>query len=321
MEDAANLVNYSLLTITAHQKLIEYGVISSECGVELYPHCRVLIGGKRYFYFLIMSTNSPRKFFLKVVKNNDGALLCNDFLKRIRDENGYCPYPIIVVPELEVQGTRYYITNFLEGQPLSVHSDILTKKAWDDIADKLQGRLDELSAIQTAQYSEHNEFVPDSFAVIQKRKFEARLRHPLISDLPRKKLERALEQCYEILDKCQFSKPTLLHMDIKPANIIYDPQTGSVSLIDFEFSRFGDIDYGWAQILLSGYNRFGRDYKEQLIPRLTRGRLTMENALDIPKFQTYLFYQTMCNLIYYYDRNIKCPEDMQTLFAKIINIW
>lgn len=52
-------------------------------------------------------------------------------------------------------------------------------------------------------------------------------------------------RCCEILDTSRFSKPTLLHMDIKPANIIYNDRTGTV----FEFARFRDIDYGWTQIL------------------------------------------------------------------------
>lgn len=318
MENTVNFFDYSDLTSAVHQKLTEYGVISPDCEIELQPHYCVVLEGRRYFHCLITCANSPQKFFLKVVKSSDGALLCNDFLKEIRNKDGEFSYPIIVVPEFEFQGIRYYVTNFLEGQPLSALSNALPESTWDDIANKLQGRLDELSSIQALQYSERNEFIPDGCAVILKRKFKERLRHPLISSLSRKKLERAVGRCFEILDECQFSEPTLLHMDIKPANIIYNPQTGSVSLIDFEFSRFGDIDYGWTQILLSGYNRFSRPYKEQLVPRLTK-RLTMKRALDIPKFQCYLFYQTMCNLIYYYDRNLKCPEDMQALFEQMIH--
>ena len=43
-----------------------------------------------------------------------------------------------------------------------------------------------------------------------------------------------------ILSNSTFSKPILIHMDIKPKNIIISPQ-GQVHLIDFELSRFGDL--------------------------------------------------------------------------------
>ncbi len=52
---------------------------------------------------------------------------------------------------------------------------------------------------------------------------------------------------------------------------------------------------------------------------MTKGRLTLKEALAIPKYQCYIFYQTACNLIYYYDRNMDCPEDMKRLFEELLN--
>ena len=128
----------------------------------------------------------------------------------------------------------------------------------------------------------------------------------------------AIKHCYQILDESHFTKPTLLHMDVKPANIIYNSKTGFVTLIDFEFARFGDADYGWTQVLLSGINAFCDEYKQQVVSYMTKGRLTLNEALTIPKFQCYIFYQTACNLIYYYDRDMKCPEDMKDLFEELL---
>lgn len=136
---------------------------------------------------------------------------------------------------------------------------------------------------------------------------------------PKEKIDAALTTCYDILEKCSYSPPTLLHMDVKPANIIYSPVTKDVTLIDFEFARFGDVDYGWTQIILSGINAFSRRYTDTIVPQLTSGRLSLEDALLLPKFRCYIFYQTACNLIYYYDRKMNCPKSLEFLFNKLLN--
>ena len=87
--------------------------------------------------------------------------------------------------------------------------------------------------------------------------------------------------------------PTLIHMDIKPANIIYEPDTGVVALIDFEFARFGDIDYGWTQILLSGRNQFNQFYREQIVPHLTRDRINLDDAFAIDSVNGKLLCQRL----------------------------
>ncbi len=178
--------------------------------------------------------------------------------------------------------------------------------------------IDLLAQIKAPQYSEQGGFVSDGCADILKAKLKKRLKHPLLARYPREKLDRAWVRACEILDHSHFSQPTLIHMDIKPANIIYNQETGLVSLIDFEFARFGDVDYGWVQLLLSGYNRFHPIYREQIVPSLLWGRITPEDALESPKLRCYLFYQTMCNLIYYADRGQPAPEKMEKIFDLLV---
>lgn len=317
MEKTKELSRSIELKQMVYQQLTAHGVISTFERIEVQPHYCITLNKKPYYHSIITCPTSQQKYFLKVVKGKDGAHLCNDFLKSIRSKDGTSPYPIIVVPEFEHKGTRYYVTNFLEGQTMDTLPKTTPENVWDEIADELLLRLNELEMLQAPQYSEEGIFVSDDCASILKKKIVNRLQHPLMETFPSKKLEKVFVRCCEILDVSQFSNPTLLHMDIKPANIIYNNQTGTVSLIDFESARFGDIDYGWTQILLSERNRFSEVYKTHLVPRLTRGRLTLDEALDVPKFQCYLFYQIMCNLIYYYDRNLRCPKELNTLFHQI----
>lgn len=194
----------------------------------------------------------------------------------------------------------------------------MTIDEWKLVSQKLVLCLDELSTIHAPFYSEHNKFTTDDCAIILKAKFYKRFNHPFFKKYPSIKLIKALNRCFQILDNSYFTPPTLLHMDIKPANIIYNIKTGFVTLIDFELARFGDIDYGWTQVLLSGINNFGKEYRNQVIPFITQGRLTLQDALKIPKYQCYIFYQLACNLIYYYDRSMNCPEKMTQLFEILI---
>ena len=308
--------NGTLIEIV-QRKLEMRKILTKTQEVALQPCHTVVIGGKQYSHFIISCSESDQKFFLKVMKENDCAPHCNDYLRIFCDKNGNCPFPLILVPSFFFHGVRYYITTFIDGQTLDELSVTLPADFWDEIADHLLLRYDELGSIRAPMYSEHGSFISGGYASIFTQKLAEKLRYPGIP-LSEEKRNRAFEWCGEILESSSFSAPVLLHMDIKPANIIYEPHGNTVSLIDFEFARFGDADYGWAQLLLSGLNNFSDIYKHRIVPRMTRNRLTIRDALDIPKYQCYLFYQLICNFIYYDQRDMRSPEEMTSLFAQLV---
>ena len=316
MKQEAGNINLNDLRLEVERKLLEYNLISFNDKISLCPIHNVIIHGKYFSHYIITCVYSSKTFFLKTVKENDNFLLCDRFLKNINDEGLY--YPRIIVPRFTFQGMQYYIITYIEGRPLDMFSEALPQSTLYDIADKLLFLIEQLALINASQYSENAVFVPDDCIVILKQKLANRMRHPLIAGYPPKKVERTFHWCCNILEHSQFSRPTLIHMDVKPANIIYNEKTGSVSLIDFEFARFGDFDYGWTQILLSGCNHFNPFYKKHIVPHLTKGRITLDDAFDIPKFQCYLYYQAMCNLIYYYDRHLPCPKEIEEIFNAFI---
>lgn len=309
-----HLSNYTDLEIEVARKLLQYGLVPPADEIRLQPHHSVLIRGKWFSHFVITCIHSQQTFFLKVVKEQDNFLFCNRFLQDLSDKDTECLWPQIVVSPFTFQGMQYYITTYIKGQSLDTFPETLPQSTWSYVADQLLLRINQMALLKAPQYSEHGTFIPNNCATILKKKLASRMRHPLISSYPHKKLERAFDWACEILDRSQFSQPTLIHMDIKPANIIYEPDTGVVALIDFEFARFGDIDYGWIQILLSGCNQFNQFYREQIVSHLTRDRINLDEAFAIPKLQCYLFYQAMCNLIYYHDRHLSCPKEMAEIF-------
>ena len=313
--------NYGLgeLKCLTREKMSEHMLISRGEEITLLPHHPIKVQGEVCNHYIIFCSSSNKKYFLKVLKDNDSATHCNSFLRRFQDKNGDCPYPLIVAPGFGYCNRQYYFYTFAEGETLESLEGKLSVDEWKSIAIKLRDRVDELSEIHTSKYSDHNAFISDQYSDIIKRKILPKLKHSTFREYQRETILAAHRQCMKILDSSKFSKPTLLHMDVKPANVIYNPQTKIVSLIDFELSRFGDIDYGWAQILITKLKNYGEIYENYVFPYLIKDHLSWDDALHMPKFQCYLFYQAACNLIYYDERKIPCPKEMKTLFVRLLN--
>ena len=195
-----HLVNSTDLGKETRQKLIEYGLIPASDNVRLRPTHRVIIHGEWFSHFIVTCPHSQQTFFLKIVKESDNFLLCNRFLPNLNVKGVEYPYPKIVVPAFSFQGMNYYVTTYTEGQALDTFPDTLPQNTISHIADRLLELIDQLTQLKAPQYSERGAFVSDDCASILKRKLESRLLHPLISSYPRKKLDRAFNWAYEVLD-------------------------------------------------------------------------------------------------------------------------
>lgn len=313
-----SLIDSNKLCSVAKEKLVEKNFVAASETLLLTPYHNIVLNGKKYTHYVITCLSSKKKFFLKISKGNDTSFHCNNYLKNIRNHVGEYVYPIIIIPEFKFEDVNFFISTYIEGQPLDIVLKTLTPAESIYIAKKLLVRIDELSSIHANYYSNQNAFTHMDCPAILKEKFPKRLKHIVFNRYSTIDLENAYHRCINILNNSFFTKPTLLHMDVKPANIIYNAQIGFVTLIDFEFARFGDYDYGWTQILLSGINAFNQEYKNYIIPYMTKNRINLKEALSIPKFRCYLFYQSACNLIYYYNHNTKCPHDMVQIFEKLL---
>ena len=312
-------IDYEGLLLILQEKLRERKLISCDETLTLTPCHKIMVNNKIYTHFIITCLYSGEKFFLKISKGNDAAAHCNPYLMKMSNDVEKYNYPIILVPEFEFNGIHCFVLNFFKGESLDAISKVLSTKELQYISSKALDRIDELASIHADLYSVNGAFTKQNCIEILVEKMRKRIMHPVFKQYSFQNLINATQHCKIILNNSLFSKPTLIHMDVKPANIIYNTQTGFVSLIDFEHARFGDYDYGWTQVLLSGINAFDQEYKEIVVPYMTKGRLTLVDAIKIPKFKCYIFYQTACNLIYYYDHNLECPKDMTWLFQSLLN--
>lgn len=301
-----------------HNVLVANNIIQKNDKISVMSCYKTITPDKEYRHFVIKCENSDKTLFLKSKKSVDCAFHCNKYLQNFKNKDGSYTYPVILVPTFTIEGQDYYITSHVQGENLDTISSQLSISDWNNIANELLIRLNELSEIKESKYSERNNFVEDDYANIMIKKFELRFQHPVFKDIPKDILTKAIHTCYNILSESSYSVPSLIHMDIKPTNIIWNRQTGTLSLVDFEFARFGDIDYGWTQLLLSGINRFTEEYKTILIPKLANERLSLKEAQKIPKYQCYIFYQAGCNLVYYYDRRLQQSQEFISLFHKML---
>ena len=67
----------------------------------------------------------------------------------------------------------------------------------------------------------------------------------LVSETDLRKLRDLFDEVRAGFDQI---RPTLLHGDVKAANILFDVVTKKVALIDYELARFGDIDFEWSKL-------------------------------------------------------------------------
>lgn len=311
-------LNLNELASLTQELMVKSRLIDSSKSIELKPHHTVNIRGRTCSHYIVSCKASNKRFFLKTRKENDTSFHCEAFLRSFALSNGYYPYQITAMPQFDYKGYQYNLYFFVEGETLEELQLILSHEEWCQIANQLRKRIDEISSIHAEQYSDGNEFISDKYDVIQTRKLLPKLRHPAFSDIPSDVIERVQLNYAAILANSSFSIPTLLHMDIKPANIVYNRQSGLLSLIDFELSRFGDIDYGWAQVLLTSLKPYGDMYKSEIITEITKDRISLKEAFMIPKFQCYLLYQTACNLVYYFEKSASFPKEMYSLFLKLL---
>lgn len=303
----------------AYKKLVEYTLIDDNEIIELIPNYTVTLNNRLYTHFIINCIYSNKKFFLKVFKNRDNIFQCNDYLLKINENIGHNKYPTILVPRFKFNDVEYYISSFIDGESLDNISVNLSEEQCRYIANEIQKQWIELTKTKSNIYSEKGEYLKSSASDIFKNKLKNRLKHPVFDHISKEDKNIIHYNISKTIEKCSFSEPSLIHMDVKPANIVYNIENHCVTLIDFEHARFGDIDFGWVQILLSGYNLFGETYENYIYPYIIKDRISFSEAFKTPKLRCYIFYQSACNLIYYYEKNLECPSKIKECFNILLN--
>ena len=141
----------------------------------------------------------------------------------------------------------YLITEFKTGK--SLDKSLTWTSAASNLVSGLSSILSEIHKIEgdyfghlgSARYKSWRGFLDVRFWKHVNEVYEAKI----ISSVDLRNIHMLYEESGPIFDK---SRPFFLHGDVKPANIVYNSRQKSVSLIDFELARFGDIDFEWIRV-------------------------------------------------------------------------
>ena len=307
------------LTPIVKNKLIAKGLIGSDETIRLIVCHDIVLDDVPRNHYIIHCNETESRFFLKLQKKVDNIIHCNEYIQTIYQNENYA-LPHVLISPFSFHNDMFFITNYVEGYDLETLDLELSDAQWKKAAEDIRQQLMLLADIHTPYYSEHNKFFTDGYPEMFRKKLQTRIKHISLTGYDECKMQSAYNNSLKILNNSTFSKPSLIHMDVKPANIVFDPKTEKAVLIDFEFARFGDLDYGIVQVLLTQYNSFSDNYKKKMFPVLADGLITFSQACEMPKLQVYLWYQTMCNIIYYHNHNTQCPSEMKNIYEKMLNL-
>lgn len=300
-------------------KLIQKGLIGPCETIRLIECHNIILNEVPRNHYIVQCSKTGDRFFLKLQKSVDNILHCDEYIQAFCQNEDYA-LPHVLVHPFPFHNDMFFITNYVDGYDLETLDSDLSDAQWKKAAVDIRKQLMLLAEIHTQCYSEHNKFFTGRYPDMFGQKLQTRIKHKSLTGYDGNKMLSAYNNSLKILNNSTFLKPSLIHMDVKPANIIFDPKTEKAVLIDFEFARFGDVDYGIVQVLLTHFNSFSDNYKEKMFPVLTEELVTFDQACKLPKFQVYLWYQTMCNIIYYYNHNTQCPEEMKNIFGNMLNL-
>lgn len=199
---------------------------------DAYPACLLVQDGIETY-----KVRFPGVLNKNSVQSEIGAL-------KLLTEHGVVGIPQIVAEGI-VDGIPYLIEYYIEGSSLDKIHHTLSRKNWEHIAHGLAIFLQELMAIQSTQpsvfksprknYDSYGEVIKESIL----RHLEQHTSLSVISPTAANRIREMLEDIGSVFH----GNVTFLHFDIKPQNIVFDPQSKRVAFIDYEHSRMGDYTH------------------------------------------------------------------------------
>ena len=294
------------------------GLIENKQSIKMTPWHFITVNGEQCSHYLVECEG--KKFFLKTVKDEDNTIFCLKCLDRFKETLDLRYFPQLVANEFSYNQAKYYFLNYIEGETLEDICEKLSDSEWIVLADGIKKRIDTLKKCKANSYFENGHWCNKNYGDVLIDKLNKRLDYPLnIKELEHNKTY-IINKFKSLLKYTLFPKTSLIHMDVKPGNIIFNRKTNGVYLIDFELARFCDVDYGNVQVLLTKYKGYNQKYSDKVITRLIEN-FTLENAVHDNKCLCYLFYQCLCNLIFYDSRKLVCPNEMRMVFDHILYLF
>ncbi len=314
-----NRLEKSQLFSEIQKILIREQLVSSDDVIEFQSICTKQQRGMDIQHYIISVSN--RKFFIRMTKENDNSFHVMPFLKKL-DENFKNTVPIALTKPFTIAENTFIITSYIEGVTLEHELSNLTNSQLKNVSYKIDEKLQRMHDIKHSYYSLGNTFCDQPFNKIMYEKMKKQLYENQSIYLGFKiEPQKLLCRAKSILNKSFFSEPTLVHMDIKPGNIILSSK--DLVLIDYELSRFADIDYEWSNLLIKTLLDYDKRFIQYVLkPIIENNFMSLERAITNEKICVYLLYLSLNMYIYYFKSNRSCPEEItyivNTLLKQLI---
>lgn len=285
--------NKSELYSIFHYKLIEEKLIKNSDKIRVTEINPIIQNGEIIHHHIIAVESTNIKYLIRTIKDKDYSYLVMDHLMLLNNRFNNTPFPYALTQPFVIGNHSYIVTTYLEGETLESQIKTFSNKELVELSYKIDDNLSLVHSVTSKKYFDGKQTVDISFGEIMYNNIYHQF-HNTNNIFARKiDVNKLLKSVNLILSKSSYSQPTIVHMDLKPANIIISPKK-NVHLIDFELARFADLDYEWTNILVKLEHTQDERFKHYVLnPIIERNFLTLDEALLVDKYKVYLLYLTI----------------------------
>ena len=288
-----NVTNYKTFSNRLRDKLISENIISLMDDID------IEVSDINPHHYLLNVKNKNQKFIVKKVKEKEYSYFITEYLQKINRDLGTMKFPL--------------------GKALTTLIPTLSNNDLQQISLKIDENLKYIHSITSNSYFEGNSFKSQSFSEIIIKKISDQLHNKYVRNyLKNINIDKLFVSISDILSRESYSQPILLHMDINPGNIILSP-SGDVHIIDFELARFGELEYGWVNLLSKTLHHYDMRYKQCILyPILEKNFMLLDKAMKKDKYKIYMLYHSVNMYIYCSKFERKCPKEILELIDFIL---
>jgi aminoglycoside phosphotransferase (APT) family kinase protein len=297
-------------------------------GYKLLAHTQTF-SGRAFWLASIYGGNNEEKCFR--VEDNDNKLYKVRFATatsrrsvaseheafRILREHEFDWTPHVY--EVQFDEPAYLIISYAEGESLDKslcwmpHAESLVAGLERLLTDIHSIRGDYFGHLKSTKFSSWQAFID----VRLWRHVLPLARAGLVSEGDLRNIRALYEEASEALRNI---RPSLLHGDVKPANIIFNEDSGNAVLVDFELARFGDVDFEWSKLYRLSL-RWPEYRTHVALPLLERSSFNRpREQADEAKMLLYALYHACSFLDFELETGLTSPEYRISDLAELLRV-
>lgn len=299
-------------------KLIDEKLMCNDDNISIKEIHPIIQDGQIMHHHIVTVERTNKKYLIRTIKEKDYSCSVMNYLVSLNNMSNRVIFPHALTSPFVIGDHTYIVTSYIEGENLESQIKTLSNEELVDLSYKIEENLKLIHSVTNDKYSDGIHPVNVSFGEIMYDKIFKQFHDKHNIFAKEIDVNKLLDTVNSILSQSSFSKPTLVHMDLKPANIIISSQK-EVHLIDFELSRFADLDYEWTNLLIKLVHAYDDKFKQYILnPIIEKNFLSLDKAILIDKYKVYLLYLSINKFIYCFKHVTPCPKTIIDLANYLI---